>query len=203
MKKIFTNSILLSSLLVSLFNVNAQETTLKYCGSTEKYLERLKQHPEILDEERKLDAFTREFEKEKKSSKSQQAPYIIPIVFHIVHQYGSENISDAQIIDAVRILNEDFRKLNADTVDIVPQFKQIATDANIEFRLAKKDPNGNCTNGIDRIASLETNVGDDGSKLNPWDRSKYLNIWVVKTISSGAAGFAYYPSSVTSSPSID
>ena len=203
MKKIITNSILLSSLFFGFTNVNAQETTLKYCGSTEKYLERLKLHPEIIDEERSLDQFTKEFEKQQGTFKSQQAPYIIPVVFHIVHQYGSENISDAQIVDAVRILNEDFRKLNEDTVDIVAQFKQIATDANIEFRLAKKDPNGNCTNGIDRIPSLETNIGDDGSKLNPWDRSKYLNIWVVKTISSGAAGFAYYPSSVTASPAID
>lgn len=181
----------------------AQDFEGKHCGTTEKYLELLKQHPEIIVEEQKLDAFTRDYEVQTEGKRIQQAPYIIPIVFHVIHQYGSENISDAQIEDQVRILNEDFRKLNADTSNIVSEYKQLASDANIEFRLAKKDPNGNCTNGIDRIVSLETNVGDDGSKLNPWDRSKYLNVWVVKTISSGAAGYAYYPSSVTSSPSID
>src|SRR5690554_6434749 len=45
--------------------------------------------------------------------------YAIPIVFHVVHEYGSENISDEQIYRQVEILNQDFRKLNADTADIV------------------------------------------------------------------------------------
>jgi PKD repeat protein len=126
---------------------------------------------------------------------AQQSPpqYIIPIVFHIIHEYGSENISDAQVLDAMRILNEDYRKLNSDTNVIVPTFQGIAADAQIEFRLAQLDPNGSCTNGIDRIYSSETNVGDDGSKLNYWNRARYLNVWVVKTISNGAAGYAYLP----------
>jgi PKD repeat protein len=126
---------------------------------------------------------------------AQQSPpqYIIPIVFHIIHEYGSENISDAQVLDAMRILNEDYRKLNSDTNIIVPTFQGIAADAQIEFRLAQLDPNGACTNGIDRIYSSETNVGDDGSKLNYWNRARYLNVWVVKTISNGAAGYAYLP----------
>ncbi|MDQ3109671.1 MAG: M43 family zinc metalloprotease [Bacteroidota bacterium] len=124
--------------------------------------------------------------------------YIIPIVFHIIHDYGSENISDAQVIDAVRILNEDFRKNNADTTLIVPGFVGISSDAKIEFRLANIDPNGNCTNGIDRFASVETYVGDDGSKLNYWPRNKYLNVWVVKNITSGAAGYAYLPGTAPS-----
>lgn len=131
------------------------------------------------------------------SRSAQQSPpqYIIPVVFHIVHDYGTENISDAQVLDAVRILNEDYRKLNADTAGIVSTFQGIAADASIEFRLAQLDPNGNCTNGIDRVNSSETYVGDDGSKLNYWNRARYLNIWVVKAISNGAAGYAYLPGS--------
>ncbi|MCC7050818.1 MAG: hypothetical protein IT239_03445, partial [Bacteroidia bacterium] len=198
-KLLFTLSVFLGVLNT----INAQ-TDFKYCGFTEKYLTRLKTNPGIIQEQQNLENFTRSFELQKLTQKEQQTgPYIIPIVFHIIHQYGSENISDAQVLDEVRILNLDFRKLNADTTAIVPEFKGIAADANIEFRLAQKDPNGNCTNGIDRIASVQTNIGDDGSKLNPWDRKKYLNVWVVKTISSGAAGYAYYPSSVNGSPSID
>ncbi len=126
-------------------------------------------------------------------ARSMPPVYIIPIVFHVIHDYGAENISDAQILDQVRILNEDFRKQNADTTIIVPAFQGIAADAEIEFRLANLDPNGNCTNGIDRIYSYETYVGDDGSKLNSWPRSDYLNVWVVKNINSGAAGYAYLP----------
>ncbi len=126
---------------------------------------------------------------------SVQSPptYIVPVVFHIVHDYGSENISDAQVLDQMRILNEDFRKLNADTSIIVAGFQGVADDAEIEFRLAGLDPNGNCTNGIDRVGSVETYIGDDGSKLNYWPRANYLNVWVVKAINSGAAGYAYLP----------
>ncbi len=129
---------------------------------------------------------------ERSGNQSTQSPptYTLAVVFHIVHDYGSENISDAQIYDAMRILNEDYRKLNADTSIIVSPFQTIADDTEIEFRLAQKDPQGNCTNGIDRVSSTETYIGDDGSKLNPWDRSKYVNIWVVKQISSGAAGYS-------------
>lgn len=121
--------------------------------------------------------------------------YTIPVVFHIIHQGGVENISDAQVFDAMRILDEDFRMLNSTAANTVTAFQSDAADCEIEFRLAQKDPNGICTNGIDRILSTETNVGDDGSKLNPWPRSKYLNIWVVKAMSSGAAGYAYLPGS--------
>lgn len=133
----------------------------------------------------------------------QQLPiYIIPVVVHVIHQGGTENISDAQIMDAIRILNEDYRKLNSTAANTVSQFQSIAADCEIEFRLAKKDPNGLCTNGIDRILSDATNNADDGSKLNPWPNDSYLNIWSVKTIgTAGVAGYAYFPG--TSSPDVD
>ena len=101
------------------------------------------------------------------------------------------------MFDAVRVLNEDFSKTNADTSFVIPDFDTIIGNPNIEFRLAQIDPFGNCTNGIDRIYTHKTNEADDLSKLNIWNRSKYLNIWVVKSIgSSGVAGYAYFPSAV-------
>ncbi len=123
--------------------------------------------------------------------------YVIPIVFHILHEYGSENISDAQILDQMDILNEDYKMLNADTTDVAAVFKPLIGNANMEFRLAQIDPYGNCTNGIDRIYTQETRFGDDGAKMNPWPRGKYLNVWVVKSMEGGTAGYAYYPSATT------
>ena len=119
--------------------------------------------------------------------------YIIPVVFHIVHDYGAENISDAQILDEMRILNLDYRKLNPDTSAVDSVFKSVDGDTKIEFRLARLDPNGQCTSGIDRIPSMETYIGSESSKLNDWPSNKYLNVWVVKTIGNGAAGYAYLP----------
>src|SRR5690606_11072977 len=75
---------------------------------------------------------------------SQKSIYQIPIVFHILHNGGSENISEAQIFNALEVINRDFRKQNADTADVVPQFKSLIADVEIEFVLATKDPVGNC-----------------------------------------------------------
>ncbi|MFL5762601.1 MAG: M43 family zinc metalloprotease [Bacteroidia bacterium] len=130
-----------------------------------------------------------------KNMKTAEQVFIIPVVFHILHENGVENISDAQVIDEINILNRDYAKLNADTAAVVAPFQHLIAKCNIQFRLAQKDPNGNCTNGIDRIYSHRTENANDNSKLNPWPREKYLNVWVIKTMESvGTAGYAYYPS---------
>lgn len=191
------NTKIYSSLLFSLLALGALQPVqaqMKPCGTTEMWNKQVAQHPEIMDAQRQLDADIKEYKRTHQGQRTQNQVYIIPIVFHVIHQNGSENISDAQIQDAVNILNKDYRRLNADTSAIVAQFKPIAADCEIEFRLAQIDPEGNCTNGIDRIYSHETNVGDDGSKLNPWPRDKYLNVWTVRTMENGVAGYAYYPS---------
>jgi PKD repeat protein len=167
------------------------------CGTTKAMNRLIAQHPEIKLNQQKIEAEIQDFIANKYSQRTGNQVYIIPIVFHIIHQNGVENISDAQVQDAVRILNEDFRKQNADTSQIVPAFQSVAADCEIEFRLAQIDPDGNCTNGIDRIYSHETNIGDDGSKLNRWPREKYLNVWVVRDMESGVAGYAYYPGATT------
>lgn len=176
----------------------------KPCSTDDMVKQYFKEHPEA-EEAAKLakaesEAFRAGF---RSGNQVATQPFVIPIVFHIIHQYGSENISDAQIRDAVEGMNEDFQLRNADTSLIVAAFKNLKGNAQFELRLATKDPNGNCTNGIDRIYSNETNIGDDGSKLNVWPRNKYLNVWVVKAISSGAAGYSMYPSSVVNYPQGD
>jgi PKD repeat protein len=171
--------------------VTAQEE--KHCYTTEVYRRVLQERPEVMQVQNVLEAFTEQYTAQHAAERSGNL-LIIPIVFHIIHNYGVENISDAQVIDQVRILNEDFRLLNSDTSFIVPDFKPIAADCEIEFRLATIDPDGNCTNGIDRIQSALTYNGNDDSKLNPWPSNQYLNIWTVNNLgSSGAAAYAYYP----------
>ncbi|MDQ3109788.1 MAG: M43 family zinc metalloprotease [Bacteroidota bacterium] len=167
------------------------------CGSDD-YNRRLKeQHPaEVEAAQAQLDA-DKNFMFQNGENRA-AATYIIPVVFHIVHDYGIENISNAQVLDQMAILNRDFQKLNADTTLVIQEFEGIVADVSVEFRLANLDPEGNCTNGIDRIPSKKTNNGDDGSKLNGWPRRNYLNVWVVKSIgASGVAGYAYQPASVT------
>lgn len=174
---------------------------LKYCGQTEATQELYKKYPYLKDAAEMIE---RQQEQQKVNPETNQPPvYTIPVVVHILHNYGPENIPDANVKDAIRILNEDFRKLNADTASVVAAFKSLVADAEIEFKLAQLDPNGNCTNGIDRIATPRTYKANDASKLNIWPRSKYLNIWTVNNIASGAAGYTYVPSTVNGQPSID
>jgi len=124
--------------------------------------------------------------------------FIIPVVVHIVHDGGISNISDAQVLDAIEKLNEDFKKLSADTSSIVGSFQSIAGDARFEFRLATLDPNGNCTKGITRTLSYLTNVGS-GEPIKDiigWDTKNYYNVWVVNYLESGGksvGGYSYWP----------
>ncbi len=86
---------------------------------------------------------------------------IIPVVVHVIHNVGEaigvgRNISQAQIESQIDVLNEDFRRLNADRFNTPAAFQLVADDPNFEFRLACIDPNGNSTNGITRTASTVT-----------------------------------------------
>ncbi|MDW8393538.1 MAG: M43 family zinc metalloprotease [Chitinophagales bacterium] len=167
-----------------------------FCGTDQKNQELLNAHPHLLIEHQRLEEFIQNWIAHNAATRDETV-YIIPVVFHIIHDYGPENISDEQVRDALRILNEDFRKRNSDTSLIVPSFKNIAADSRIEFRLANKTPGGTCTNGIERIHSLTTYLGTDATKLNYWPRDRYLNIWVASNLPEGVAGYAYLPSSVS------
>jgi PKD repeat protein len=128
-------------------------------------------------------------------------PYIISVVFHIVHNNGIENISDAQVRDCIRVMNEDFTASNAGVNTVNAAFQDIIGNVGVEFRLAQKDPQGNCTNGIVRTVSAITAQGGENLKaVSPiWDRSRYMNVWVCANIESGAAAYTYYPSTLAGS----
>lgn len=195
---------LLKNAMIGLTLVAMQSKILKaqdyHCGTDQMMAKLYAEHPEMRQAQIDMDNQISQIVNAQKQQKSAMTEnvYIIPVVFHIIHTYGAENITDSQINDQMTILNRDYRKLNSDTNTVVAAFQGLIADTKIEFRLAKLDPNGNCTNGIDRIYSHKTNSADDMSKLNPWPKNKYLNVWVVKTIgSAGVAGYAYYPSATT------
>ncbi|MBC7864799.1 MAG: T9SS type A sorting domain-containing protein [Bacteroidia bacterium] len=190
----------------ALITVNAQ--TPFPCGTDEAMKKEFQLHPELyqqyLEREAALAqedaiAFQNGYGSNVKLN-SMPPVYTIPVVFHILHQYGPENISDAQVYDQMTILNNDYRKLNADISNVVAGFQSIAADVEVQFALATIDPNGNCTNGIVRHVDANTNWPNSASAYAyTWPRSKYLNIYVVKTISSGAAGYTYLPGSTGAS----
>ncbi len=117
-------------------------------------------------------------------------PFIIPVVFHVIHDNGIGNIPYEQIVSAVEVLNEDFRRMNSDTGNTRDVFKPFAVDSDVEFRLAKIDPDGNCTNGVVRVNSpnFTYNVRNQVKTQSYWPSNRYLNIWVVNSIENFSGG---------------
>lgn len=146
-----------------------------------------------------LDAHTRDVVR----GEGARSTYVIPVVVHIIHNNGPENIADEQVYDAVRILNEDFNKLNPDWPSVRPEFVDRVANVGIEFKLAKRDPWGNCTNGITRTVSALTYSGEyEMTQLIQWPRDRYMNVWVCAN-AGGAAGYTYYPIWLDSWPEAD
>jgi PKD repeat protein len=138
-----------------------------------------------------------------KGGQNNKAPIItVPVVVHVIHYDGFGNISKQQVDDGIRVINEDFQKLNSDTTNTRALFRNIAADVQIEFTLANIDPNGNCTEGINRINSYLTYDNRNEVKaLSFWPSNEYLNVWLVNTIRSGSTtggttlGYAQFPNS--------
>ncbi len=180
MKKIF----LAASVALSLV-VQAQH----FCGTDEYIQKRAASSAEFA---RQRDEMFQQMEAfrttPKPAARAGQNVIYIPVVFHIIHNgkaYGvGENISDEQVLSQIDALNRDFALMAADTVNIPAEFKPLATNTYIQFCMAKFDPQGNPTTGIERIvysnkATWDTENDIDGV-LKPatiWDRRKYLNIW--------------------------
>lgn len=140
----------------------------------------------------------------------------IPVVVHIIHNNATgttggrdnSNISDDQIKEQIRVLNEDYRrKMGTRGFNTNP----VGVDTGIEFYLAYKDPNGKSTTGITRhyytqkttfdVFSDDQLLTEISTKDGEWPTDRYLNIWVAR-FSNNYLGIAQFPS-VTGIPGLD
>jgi hypothetical protein len=119
------------------------------------------------------------------AARGQELIIKIPVVVHILYHEAGENISDQKVFSQIEMLNQCFRRANADSVNTPAAFKSRAADCGFEFQLAISDPRKANTTGIihkytpatywqtdDKMKSSAL-MGDDG-----WDAQNYLNIWV-------------------------
>ena len=129
------------------------------------------------------------------------APVIItiPVVVHVIYNGQAigvaPNITDAQVQSQITVLNQDYRRMvgtkgyNSNLV---------GADIQIQFELAKEDPNGNPTNGIDRVSLCQASwsVADIDAIVKPstsWDPRYYMNMWSVKFSDNTLLGYAQFP----------
>lgn len=190
---------LLAFLLSASLSFAQQNHDHSKCLTDEHYMEQIHQDPTVLERARQ---FEEDYKKQVATygSQTQKAPekFIIPVVFHVFHIGGPENIPYAQIKNQMDSLNAaynspKFGKLRA-------EFLGVVGSAEIEFRLATKDPQGNCTDGVVRIYDPETENATNNIKFkSAWPTDRYFNIWVVKDINSAQSefgttlGYAQFP----------
>ena len=165
--------------------------------STMDVLDRLQQEdPSIIQTMQQIENFTQNYIA---NPTGERTVITIPVVVHVVYNTNAQNISDAQINSQISVLNDDYRKLNADWTNTPAIWTSLVADCEIQFCLAQRDPSGNATTGIERrsstVASWSTN---DNVKhyanggLDAWDATKYLNLWVCK-LGGGVLGYAQFP----------
>ncbi|MEO1449468.1 MAG: zinc metalloprotease, partial [Bacteroidota bacterium] len=130
----------------------AQTTSEEPCGTMPMLDRMIEKYPAIQQHMEAQERHTAEFVHAHRTGASRMTgePIVIPVVFHVVYNTEQQNISEAQLLDQLRVLNEDFRRLNADTVNTPAVFDSVAADINVEFCLATIDPDGNPTTGITR-----------------------------------------------------
>lgn len=144
----------------------------------------------------------------KKGQKSSlSANLTIPVV-HVVYNTPEQNVSDYQIQSQIVALNEDFRLLNADSIQPAHPFWYYTIDTQLEFCLASVDPYGNFTTGITRTYTTTQEFTANGYEKNSilggadnWGPNYYLNIWVVNMPSK--LGYATWPYNLASYAFLD
>lgn len=195
------------------------------CGTVQYMNELREKYPELPSEEQFETWMATEIKKRESllaNGRSIQTIYNIPVVIHIIHNgdcYGTgENITDAQAISQITVMNQDFRRISGTPGGV--NSTNLATDIEINFILATRDPNGNPTTGIVRhnITPYNNNVADaDGAdwetkadveimkQATIWDPTKYLNMWTIRpgglTLTNGGIsdllGYAQFPEGST------
>ena len=147
-------------------------------------------------------------------SKKQNVIIKIPVVVHVLYKTPAENIPDSLIFSQINVLNECFRKQNANYSATRTIFDTLGADTEIEFCLAATDPQGNPTTGIIRktapsTAQFDPLFGFDNVKKpskggdTAWATSSYFNIWVADMSFLSQAfvlGYATFPGS---NPALD
>jgi gliding motility-associated-like protein len=140
----------------------------------------------------------------RKNSKQRNATiessqYQVQVVIHVIHNGEpvgvGTNISDEQILSQLNVLNEDFKRLNEDAADTPEEFQPVAGSMDLNFILAKEDPEGNSSNGIIRVQGTRTSwVLEDNEELKSltyWPAEYFLNIWVCNI--TDYIGYAQFP----------
>lgn len=183
----------------------AQTLLQEPCG-TEPYNELLRNRGQILEDRNQFEKWLSDKIKQRRErlqfrfESEESQTIVIPVVVHIIHNdepIGSGlNIPDAQIHSQIAVINKDFRRENTDANQTPAEFLSVAGNMDIQFVLAKRDPEGLPTNGIVRKKGTKTSWGFNNDielkSMSYWPAEDYLNIWVTN-LADNNIGYAQFP----------
>jgi PKD repeat protein len=183
---------LVTILLVLSFSIAGWAQIKNWCGTPYFDSIAVANDPSIIERRNELERFTKAYLQQPHKSYDK---IIIPVVFHVLHQYGDERIDMSVIENCIESVNKDYAGLNNDLNDVIAEFRDIIGTVNVELRLAKIDPDGNPTTGVIYYKTDLTYNASNNLKytIKNWDPSKYLNIWTVASIDGDAAAWSHYP----------
>jgi hypothetical protein len=188
-------------LLVFLFSFIATIAQHRIRCGTPQNLERLKKQDATLEQRMVQDKISIDkWIAHHASMRTNNTIDTIPVVVHVVWRTVDENISDAQILSQIQILNQDYSRTNPDTINTPAVWQPAAGSLPYRFHLARRSPGGFPTTGIERRQTSHASfTTDDQVKfyssggLDAWDVNRYLNIWVCN-LGPVLLGYAEYPS---------
>ena len=134
--------------------------------------------------------------------------YKIKVAVHVIYHPDSadQNISEAKINSQIEVLNEDFRRTNADASNTPSSFLPVAADARIEFELdtvIRKETTKSSWNVLNSFGNTGADFDDmkfsSSGGSDALDTDEYLNIWVIEA-NNGLLGYAQFPPSLLSTP---
>ena len=188
---------ILSFFILFSISIFAQRT----CHTNEKMQEMINTVPGFYEHHEETMEFIRNGNQGEAIFNRPNAPAVvvtIPVVFHVLYKNTTQNISEAQILSQLTVLNNDFRKLNSDFNSVVPAaFQSLGADVEIAFCKATRTPTGAATTGITRKSvpnsfDLENNYYTSSGEPS-WDTTKYLNVWIGAFNDPSLLGFAWLP----------
>lgn len=118
---------------------------------------------------------------------------VIPVVVHLIHNGRQENLTNAEVVAMLQQCNRQIN-MEIENFDQTPEvFKKLAAKTRIQLRLAKKDPNGKCTDGIVRVETSLTDMysnhycsgpypQDKILQMSHWPPERYLNLYIIRRI---------------------
>lgn len=196
--------LLLLSVIVALPTIAQHRRS---CGTHDRYLSAVANDPAILQRRAALEQQVQAWIAKngiKKTNGTNTILVTVPVVAHVLYYNAAQNISDAQILSQIEVLNQDYGLRNPDTSLTPSVFKPLMADVQIQFCMATTDPAGNPTTGIERRAVTVTRIGNGNKYYNYsqgglaiWDANNYLNFWICDIDGGGTLGYTYLPGTIS------